>query len=214
MCHNITSLPGFYKTKKVLQHGAYLPSAQVISAFSFFVSFLVNLLREQKAATDQFLRTAWYATIIKSLPGFYRKKTRLLGRWLPQRLSKRQSPSTTTVLFRTTFIRTIKLNLLLKWLLGSNLSQLNKKGSATGCVPSSSSGDFCFFVFRFSFGVSSTRTKSKERSISQNCLICHLIKSQYLGFTRQKRFCNKLRTFVQLRWFLFFPFSFFFWSFF
>ena len=28
-------------------------------------------------------------------------------------------------LFRTTFIRTIKLNLLLKWLLGSNLSQSN-----------------------------------------------------------------------------------------
>ena len=31
--------------------------------------------------------------------------------------------STTTVLFRTAFTRTIKLNLLLKWLLGSNLSQ-------------------------------------------------------------------------------------------
>ena len=38
-------------------------------------------------------------------------------------LSKRQSLSTTTVLFRTTFIWTIKLNLLLKWHLGSNLSQ-------------------------------------------------------------------------------------------
>ena len=38
------------------------------------------------------------------------------------RLLKRQSLSTTTVLFRTTFTRTIKLNLL-KWLLGSNLSQ-------------------------------------------------------------------------------------------
>ena len=47
-----------------------------------------------------------------------------LWRWLPHRLSKRQSLSTTTVLFRTTFTRTIKLNLLLKWLLGSNLSQL------------------------------------------------------------------------------------------
>ena len=33
--------------------------------------------------------------------------------WLPRRLSKRQSLSTTTVLFRTTFTRTIKLNLLL-----------------------------------------------------------------------------------------------------
>ena len=38
---------------------------------------------------------------------------------------KRQSLSTKTVLFRTTFTRMIKLNLLLKWLLGSNLSQNN-----------------------------------------------------------------------------------------
>ena len=37
-----------------------------------------------------------------------------LWRWLPHRLSKSQSLSTTTVLFRTTFTRTIKLNLLLK----------------------------------------------------------------------------------------------------
>ena len=44
-------------------------------------------------------------------------------RWLPHRLSKHQSLSTTTVLFWTTFTRTLKLNLLLKWLLGSNLSQ-------------------------------------------------------------------------------------------
>ena len=36
-----------------------------------------------------------------------------LWRWLPHRLSKRQSLSTTTVLFRTTFTQTIKLNLLL-----------------------------------------------------------------------------------------------------
>ena len=46
-----------------------------------------------------------------------------LWRWLPHRLSKRQSLPTTTVLFRTTFTQTIKLNLLLKWVLGSNLSQ-------------------------------------------------------------------------------------------
>ena len=46
-----------------------------------------------------------------------------LWRWQPHRLSKRQSLSTTTVLFRTTFTRTIKLNQLLKWLLGTNLSQ-------------------------------------------------------------------------------------------
>ena len=71
MCHNITSLPGFYKTKKALQHGAYLPPAQVISAFSFFLFLLEFLLREQKATKDQFLRTAWYPTIKKFLPGFY-----------------------------------------------------------------------------------------------------------------------------------------------
>ena len=45
-------------------------------------------------------------------------------RWLPHSLSKRQSLSTTRVLFRTTFIRVITLNLLMKWLLGSNLWQL------------------------------------------------------------------------------------------
>ena len=39
-------------------------------------------------------------------------------RWLPHRLSKRQLQSR-TVLFRTTFTRTIMLNLLTKWLLGS-----------------------------------------------------------------------------------------------
>ena len=38
-----------------------------------------------------------------------------LWRWLPHRLSKRQSLSTTTVLFRTTITRTIKLNLLLRF---------------------------------------------------------------------------------------------------
>ena len=43
-----------------------------------------------------------------------------LWRWLPHRLSKRQSLSTTTVLFRTTFTRTIILNLL--FLLLRNLS--------------------------------------------------------------------------------------------
>ena len=51
--------------------------------------------------------------------------------WLPHRLSKRQSLSTTTVLFRTTLTRTIILNLLIKWILGSNLSQKTKD-----CAPS------------------------------------------------------------------------------
>ena len=39
--------------------------------------------------------------------------TSTLKMTVPYRLSKRQSLSTTTVLFRTTFTRTIKLNLLL-----------------------------------------------------------------------------------------------------
>ena len=46
-----------------------------------------------------------------------------LWRWLPHGLSNRQSLTTTTVLFRTTFTWTIILNLLMKWLRGSNLSQ-------------------------------------------------------------------------------------------
>ena len=50
-------------------------------------------------------------------------KSLWLWRWLPHRLSKCQSLSTMTVLFRTTFTQTIILNLLTKWLLGSNLSQ-------------------------------------------------------------------------------------------
>ena len=41
------------------------------------------------------------------------EQSQWLWRWLPHRLSKRQSPSTTTVLFKTTFTRMIMLNLLL-----------------------------------------------------------------------------------------------------
>ena len=58
--------PGVLQNIKVLHQGAYLPPALVISALSFFVFLLEFLLREQKATKDQFLRTAWYATIIKS----------------------------------------------------------------------------------------------------------------------------------------------------
>ena len=42
-------------------------------------------------------------------------KSLWLWRWLPRRLSKRQSLSTTTLLFRTTFTQTIILNLLFKF---------------------------------------------------------------------------------------------------
>ena len=72
---------------------------------------------------------AWYYTlVIRSITRVqYHQLTWYnslwLWRWLSHRLSKCQSLSTTTVLFRTTFDRTIKLNLLSKWFLGSNLSQ-------------------------------------------------------------------------------------------
>ena len=45
-----------------------------------------------------------------------------LWRWLPYRLLRHQSLSTTTVLFNNTFTQTIILNVLMKWFLGSNLS--------------------------------------------------------------------------------------------
>ena len=74
-------------------------------------------LQESKwVASRQLIQLTWYHQLT-----WYNSPW--LWRWLPHRLSKRQSLWTTTVLFRTTFIRTIKLNLLLKWLLGSNLSQ-------------------------------------------------------------------------------------------
>ena len=37
-----------------------------------------------------------------------------------------------------------------------------QKGSATRCVPSSNSRDFCFFLFPFSFGASIVNLKSNE----------------------------------------------------
>ena len=66
-----------------------------------------------------------------------------LWRWLPPRSPKRQSLSTTTVLFRTTFNRTIKLNLLLKWLLGSNLSQKGnwRRNVSRNCFWNRNTGD-------------------------------------------------------------------------
>ena len=130
----------------------------------FRFSFGVSATRT-KSSESSISQNRWICHHYKVSTGVLQNKKLLLWGRLPHSLSKRQSPSTTTVLVRTTFTRTIKLNLLLKWLLGSNLSQLtDKKVYTTGCVPSSSSGDFCFFVFRFSFRVSSTRTKSSERS--------------------------------------------------
>ena len=75
--------------------------------------------------------------------------------------------------------------------------------STTRCVPSSNSGDLCFLLFRFSCGVSSTRTKNNERSISQNPLIGHApLKSLLVivdtRFYETKRFLDEVGAFIQL----------------
>ena len=79
-----------------------------------------------------------------------------------------------------------------------------QKRSTTRCVPSSNSGDLGFFLFRLSCGVSSTRTKNNERSISQNRLIGHTpLKSLLViadtGFYETKRFLDEVGAFIQLR---------------
>ena len=89
-----------------------------------------------------------------------------------------------------------------------------QKRCTTRCVPSSNCGDLCFFLFRFSCGVSSTRTKNNERSISQNRLISHApLKSPLLiadtGFYETKRFLGEVGALFQLRWSLLFSFPFF-----
>ena len=101
------------------------------------------------------------------------------------------------------------------------LGLTKQERSTTRCVPSSNSGDLCFFLFRLSCGVSSTRTKNNERSISQNRLIGHApLKSLLViadtGFYETKRFLDEVGAFIQLRWCLLFSLSFFFffWNFF
>ena len=77
-----------------------------------YLSWPINQLNQSNRVNNQSLipSTAWHNSL-------------WLSRWLPHRLSKRQSVSTTTVLFRTTFTQMIIFNLLMKWLLVSNLSQ-------------------------------------------------------------------------------------------
>ena len=94
-----------------------------------------------------------------------------------------------------------------------------QKCFTTTCVPSSNSGDLCFLLFRFSCGVSSTRSKNNKRSISQNRLIGHAPLKSLLAiddtwFYETKRFLDEVRAFIQLRWSLLFSFSFYFWNFF
>ena len=65
-------------------------------------------------------RSIWSCILLPVCPPDRRPITsrrNCLWRGLPHRLSKRQSLSTTAVLFRTTFTRMIKLNLLLKCLI-------------------------------------------------------------------------------------------------
>ena len=62
-------------------------------------------------------------TIFKSRSSLIVHENVILNRTVVVDSDSQQWLSTTTVLFRTTFTGTIKLNLLLKWLLGSNLSQ-------------------------------------------------------------------------------------------
>ena len=61
---------------------------------------LFDIIAKQRRDRVQLYQLTWYNSL-------------WLWRWLPHRLSKHQSLSTTTVLFRTTFTQTIKLNLLL-----------------------------------------------------------------------------------------------------
>ena len=94
-----------------------------------------------------------------------------------------------------------------------------QKCFTTTCVPSSNSGDLCFLLFRFSCGVSTTRSKNNKRSISQNRLIGHAPLKSLLAiddtwFYETKRFLDEVRAFIQLRWSLLFSFSFYFWNFF
>ena len=87
-----------------------------------------------------------------------------------------------------------------------------QKCFTTRCVPSTTSGDLCFSLFLFSCGVSSTRTKNNERSISQKRLIGHAPLKSLLVIV-DTRFYETKR-FIQLRWSLLFSFSFCFWNFF
>ena len=121
-------------TVRVLFRQVSLNAARYFSQSS--IQNLINTYGAQQVATLQtrrglepkcvpqlFLgsRLNW---LIRSIMTWYNSLS--LWSWPPHSLSKRQSLSITRVLFRTTFTRPIILNLLLKWLLGSNLSQYQK----------------------------------------------------------------------------------------
>ena len=79
---------------------------------------IVCQLIDQSGQQPEFNTINWRDTTHFDSEDNYRKGCQNVGHCQQQQ---------TTVLFRTTITRTIILNLLIKWLLGSNLSQLYKK---------------------------------------------------------------------------------------
>ena len=175
------------------------------SAFSFFVFLLEFLLRQQKAAKDQFLRNASYATIIKSQCLGFTKQKGSATRLVPC------SGDLCFFLFRFSFGVSSTRTKSNERSVSQHMPPLKsfypgltkQKRFTTRCVPSSNSGDLCFFLFPFFCGVSSTRTKNNERSISQNRLIGHApFKSPLViadtGFYETKRFFDEVGAFIHL----------------
>ena len=118
-----------------------------------------------------------------------------LWRRLPHRLSKCQSLSTKTVLFRTMFTRMIKLNLFLKWLLGSNLSQNNvhqakivamlerymaiSRGSTVAQISH-------FHFYHQKYKVSKSKIKNKELKVKM------IMEISYLSYSNKYFFLQKI----------------------
>ena len=96
--------------------------------FSFLTWVWVNTFLEivsSKTATTYIFQSGvrnWPSSVSRREIEVFNPQAWELADILLHRLSKHQSQST-VVLFRTAFTRTIILNLLMKWLLGSNLSQ-------------------------------------------------------------------------------------------
>ena len=161
----------------------------MISVFSFFVFLLEFLLREQKATKDQFLRTPWYAKIwYKVSTGVLQNKKDLQqDAYLPpaavisafsffvcplEFLLLEQKATKDQFLITALYVTIKKFQ--------PGFYQTNRFcDRAIRCVPSSKSGDLCFFLLPFSFRVS-TRTRSNiKRSISKTTLHAAIIKSLF-----------------------------------
>ena len=127
-----------------------------------YLSWPINQLNQSNRVNNQSLipSTAWHNSL-------------WLWRWLPHRLSKRQSLSTTTVIFRTTFTQTIKLNLLLRQLnpwkslpfreRGLDIGGDGKRGS--GGMATALSPSVCLML-------SLKKYFRRERSDDRKCVCC------------------------------------------